>query len=129
MVIDSQQGYIVTNAHVVKSADEISTGLSDGRTLEATLIGTDPEVDLALLQVQAELAIEYADSARLRVGDFVPSATPLASIKPLPRVSSAPWDAVAWALRAMRTLFKQTLPLTLATLVAPSGPSRAASGY
>ena len=73
VVIDSGQGYIVTNAHVVKGADEISIGLSDGRTLEATLIGTDPEVDLALLQVEAEdlTAIEYANSARLRVGDFV----------------------------------------------------------
>lgn len=73
VVIDAGQGYIVTNAHVVKNADEISIGLSDGRTLEATLIGADPEVDLALLQVRAEglQAIEYADSAKLRVGDFV----------------------------------------------------------
>lgn len=73
VVIDSGQGYIITNAHVVKGADEISIGLSDGRTLEATLIGTDPEVDLALLQVEAQnlTAIEYANSARLRVGDFV----------------------------------------------------------
>jgi len=73
VVIDSAQGYIVTNAHVVKAADEISIGLSDGRTLEATLIGTDPEVDLALLQVEASglTAIDYANSARLRVGDFV----------------------------------------------------------
>jgi serine protease Do/serine protease DegQ len=73
VVIDAQSGYIVTNAHVVKNADEISIGVSDGRTLEATLIGIDPEVDLALLQVPAEdlVAIEYANSARLRVGDFV----------------------------------------------------------
>ena len=73
VVIDAAAGYIVTNAHVVKNADEISIGVSDGRTLEATLIGIDPEVDLALLQVPAEdlIDIEYADSARLRVGDFV----------------------------------------------------------
>lgn len=73
VVVDAAAGYIVTNAHVVKNADEISIGISDGRTLEATLIGTDPEVDLALLQVPAQdlVAIEYADSARLRVGDFV----------------------------------------------------------
>ena len=78
---DAAAGYIVTNAHVVKNADEISIGVSDGRTLEATLIGMDPEVDLALLQVPAEdlIDIEYADSARLRVGDFVViPATPLA---------------------------------------------------
>ena len=73
VVVDAEAGYIVTNAHVVKNADEISIGVSDGRNLEATLIGTDPEVDLALLQVPAQdlIAIEYADSARLRVGDFV----------------------------------------------------------
>lgn len=73
VVVDAAAGYIVTNAHVVKNADEISIGVSDGRTLEATLIGMDPEVDLALLQVPAEdlIDIEYADSARLRVGDFV----------------------------------------------------------
>ena len=73
VVVDALAGYIVTNAHVVKNADEISIGVSDGRTLEATLIGMDPEVDLALLQVPAEdlTEIDYADSARLRVGDFV----------------------------------------------------------
>ena len=73
VVVDASAGYIVTNAHVVKNADEISIGVSDGRTLEATLIGMDPEVDLALLQVPAEdlTEIDYADSARLRVGDFV----------------------------------------------------------
>ena len=73
VVVDAAAGYIVTNAHVVKNADEISIGVSDGRTLEATLIGMDPEVDLALLQVPAEdlIDIEYADSAQLRVGDFV----------------------------------------------------------
>ena len=73
VVIDAAAGYIVTNAHVVKNADEISIGVSDGRTLEAALIGIDPEVDLALLQVPAEdlIDIDYADSARLRVGDFV----------------------------------------------------------
>ena len=48
-------------------------GLSDGRTLEAELVGRDPQVDLALLKVSAEnlVAIEFADSAALRVGDFV----------------------------------------------------------
>jgi serine protease Do/serine protease DegQ len=73
VVVDAAAGYIVTNAHVVKNADEISIGVSDGRTLQAKLIGLDPEVDLALLQVPAEdlTDIDYADSARLRVGDFV----------------------------------------------------------
>ncbi|MEC7970900.1 MAG: Do family serine endopeptidase, partial [Pseudomonadota bacterium] len=73
VVVDADLGYIVTNNHVVDGADEISVGLSDGRTLEAELVGRDPQVDLALLKVSAEnlVAIEFADSAALRVGDFV----------------------------------------------------------
>lgn len=73
VVIDARQGYIVTNSHVVKGADNIEVGLSDGRTLEATLVGQDPHVDLAVLKVQADdlTAIEFADSNELRVGDFV----------------------------------------------------------
>jgi Do/DeqQ family serine protease len=73
VVVDAARGYIVTNNHVIDGADEISVGFSDGRTLEAQLVGRDPQVDLALLKVAAEnlSAIEFADSAALRVGDFV----------------------------------------------------------
>ena len=73
VVIDAAKGYIVTNNHVVQNADEISVGLADGRILNAKLIGRDSQVDLALLQVEAEdlTAIKYADSGTVRVGDFV----------------------------------------------------------
>ncbi len=73
VVIDAANGYIVTNNHVVQNADEISVGLADGRILNAKLIGRDAQVDLALLQVEAEdlTAIKYADSGAVRVGDFV----------------------------------------------------------
>jgi serine protease Do/serine protease DegQ len=73
VVVDAAQGYIVTNNHVIDGADEISVGFADGRTLEAELVGRDPQVDLALLKVSAEnlVAIEFADSGALRVGDFV----------------------------------------------------------
>jgi serine protease Do/serine protease DegQ len=73
VVIDAANGYIVTNNHVVQNADEISVGLADGRNLNAKLIGRDPQVDLALLQVEADglTAIEFADSGTVRVGDFV----------------------------------------------------------
>ena len=73
VVVDADQGYIVTNNHVIDGADEISVGLSDGRTLTAELMGRDPQVDLALLKVPAEnlVAIKFADSSALRVGDFV----------------------------------------------------------
>ena len=73
MVVDAAEGYIVTNNHVIDGADEITVGLSDGRTLDAELVGRDPQVDLALLKVSAQnlVAIQFADSAALRVGDFV----------------------------------------------------------
>ena len=73
VIVDAEQGYIVTNHHVVDRADEIVVGLTDGRNLPARLVGVDPQVDLAVLQVEDDglTALRFADSAALRVGDFV----------------------------------------------------------
>lgn len=73
VVVDADQGYIVTNNHVVQRADEIVITLSDGRSLSATLMGTDEQVDLAVLKVAPEnlTEIRFADSDAARVGDFV----------------------------------------------------------
>ena len=73
VVVDAKRGYIVTNSHVVQRADEISVTLADGRTLPATLVGSDEQVDLAVLQVAPDELSEigFADSNELRVGDFV----------------------------------------------------------
>ena len=73
VVVDAAGGYIVTNNHVVERADEITITFSDGRSLPAVLVGTDPQVDLAVLKVTPEelTEISFADSAALRVGDFV----------------------------------------------------------
>ena len=73
VVIDAQRGFIVTNSHVVEGADLIEVGLTDGQVLEAELIGRDPHVDLAVLKVESDdlVALEFADSNQLRVGDFV----------------------------------------------------------
>ena len=73
VVVDAAGGYIVTNNHVVERADEITITFSDGRSLPAVLVGTDPQVDLAVLKVAPEelTEISFADSAALRVGDFV----------------------------------------------------------
>ncbi len=72
VIIDAEKGYIVTNYHVVKEADEIQITLKDGRQIEATKMGSDENSDIALLQVDAEDLVEVniADSDKLRVGDF-----------------------------------------------------------
>lgn len=73
VVVDASKGYIVTNAHVVKGADEITVTLRDRRTMRATLVGVDKETDIAVIKVKAkELThVKLADSENLRVGDFV----------------------------------------------------------
>jgi serine protease DegQ len=73
VIVDAEKGYVLTNYHVIARADEISVGLKDGRSLEAKLIGTDPDTDLAVIQIPAEslIALSLADSDELQVGDFV----------------------------------------------------------
>lgn len=73
VVVDAENGYIVTNNHVVQRADNIDVTLADGRLLEATLVGSDPQVDLAVLKVDPDKLAEigFANSGELRVGDFV----------------------------------------------------------
>ncbi|MCX7628409.1 MAG: Do family serine endopeptidase [Methylophilaceae bacterium] len=72
-VIVSPQGLILTNHHVVEAADEIEVALADGRTLPATVVGTDPETDLAVIRVEAKNlpAITFGRSDQLAVGDIV----------------------------------------------------------
>ncbi len=73
VIVDADKGYIVTNYHVVDSADEIQVTFADGRTVQAKLIGSDGQVDLAVLKVEADdlHQIDFSDSQSLRVGDFV----------------------------------------------------------
>lgn len=73
VIVDASQGYVLTNYHVIARADEISVGLKDGRSLEGKLIGSDPDTDLAVIQIPAEdlYALQLADSDELQVGDFV----------------------------------------------------------
>jgi serine protease DegQ len=72
-VIVSPAGYILTNHHVVETADEIEVALSDGKKLLARVVGNDPETDLAVLRVNADKlpAITFGQSEQLRVGDVV----------------------------------------------------------
>ncbi|STR44991.1 Do family serine endopeptidase [Iodobacter fluviatilis] len=72
-VIVSEQGYIITNNHVVESADEIEVALSDGRTATAKLIGADPDTDLAVIKIELDRlpAITFADASKAEIGDVV----------------------------------------------------------
>lgn len=72
-VIIDERGYLLTNEHVIKGAEEILVWLQDGRETQAELVGTDPESDLAVLKIDMEglTAIEVADPSQARVGDIV----------------------------------------------------------
>ncbi|WP_414166146.1 serine endoprotease DegP [Superficieibacter sp. BNK-5] len=73
VIIDAAKGYVVTNNHVVENATTIKVQLSDGRKLDAKMVGKDPRSDIALIQIQDPknlTAIKIADSDALRVGDY-----------------------------------------------------------
>src|SRR6201993_3385692 len=73
VIFDARSGYIVTNAHVVENASEITVTLQDGRDLKAEIIGSDTPSDVAVLKVKPDglTQIPLGDSARMEVGDFV----------------------------------------------------------
>jgi serine protease DegQ len=73
-VIVSKDGYILTNHHVIESADQIEVALSDGRHAKGRVIGSDPDTDLAVIKINlpGELpAITFGHSDQARVGDIV----------------------------------------------------------
>jgi S1-C subfamily serine protease len=73
VIIDGEQGFIATGAHVVDGADDIVVSLSDGRRLSATSVGLDTQTDIAVVRVPAKnlTRIRISDSDRVEVGDFV----------------------------------------------------------
>lgn len=69
-VVVSSEGYIVTNAHVINGADEITVALNDGRKARATVIGSDADSDLAVIKVELDNLVPMAFRAEpIRVGD------------------------------------------------------------
>jgi serine protease Do len=72
-VIINSEGYIVTNNHVISNADDIEVALHDNRTYKATVIGTDPSTDLALIQIKEKglHSLPFVDSDVVRVGEWV----------------------------------------------------------
>ena len=73
VIIDKENGYVVTNNHVVKGADKILVRVGRTKEYEATVVGTDERSDLAVLKIPGPLAVsaEWGDSDKLDVGDWV----------------------------------------------------------
>src|SRR5262245_56954150 len=73
VIVDARNGYIITNAHVIENADEITVTLLDDRQLKAQIVGRDKPSDVAVLKVTAKNLVEMplADSSKAEVGDFV----------------------------------------------------------
>jgi len=73
VIVEAEKGYILTNNHVIDKADEIKIKLMDKRVISATVVGTDPKSDLAVLQIEADnlFELELGNSDKLRVGDWV----------------------------------------------------------
>ena len=73
-VIVSPAGYVLTNNHVIEAADEIEVAFNDGRKFPATLVGRDPETDLAVLKIRADAelpVLAFAQAEDVEVGDVV----------------------------------------------------------
>ena len=73
VIVDGSDGVVMTNYHVIKDADEIHVSLIDGRMFLAELVGSDPDLDIAILKIDAKQLVDVAlaDSDVLEVGDFV----------------------------------------------------------
>jgi len=73
VIVDAARGYILTNNHVIKDAEEVIVTLKDRRQFPAKLVGTDPGTDIAVLQIDAPglSALRIGDSDALQVGDYV----------------------------------------------------------
>ncbi|MGK0298097.1 MAG: Do/DeqQ family serine protease [Gammaproteobacteria bacterium] len=73
VIVDAGRGLVLTNNHVIENAVQITVTLRDGRSMEAELIGTDPETDIAVIKIPPEnlTGIKPANSDALRVGDYV----------------------------------------------------------
>lgn len=73
VIINKNKGYIITNNHVIAKAKDIKVKLQDGREFKATLVGSDPASDIAVIKIKAKKlkSLKFANSDKLRVGDFV----------------------------------------------------------
>ncbi|HSQ03898.1 MAG TPA: Do family serine endopeptidase, partial [Burkholderiales bacterium] len=73
VIVDAAQGYVLTNHHVVKDAEQILVTLKDRRQFQARLVGADPGTDIAVLRIEPRnlTALRFGESDQLNVGDYV----------------------------------------------------------
>lgn len=73
VIVDARNGYVLTNNHVIRGAQEVIVTLKDRRQLKARMVGADPGTDIAVLKIEAQnlTALRFGDSDALNVGDFV----------------------------------------------------------
>lgn len=73
VIVDGKNGLVITNFHVVRNAQAVEVGLKDGRKLPADLVAMAPDLDLAVLRIDARNlpTLELGDSSKLQVGDYV----------------------------------------------------------
>ena len=74
VIVDAKKGYVLTNHHVIENADKIEVVLDDDRSLQATVVGSDPGTDIAVLLLEENddlVDMPLGDSEELQVGDFV----------------------------------------------------------
>lgn len=104
-VIISNDGYIVTNNHVIEGADILEVTLNDKRTFEAKVIGADPTTDIALIKIDGDDLpfIEWGDSDQLQVGEWV-----LAVGNPFNLASTVTAGIVSAKARSINILNKST---------------------
>jgi len=73
VIVDGKRGFVITNFHVVRNASAVEVGLKDGRHLPAVPVALAPDLDLAVLRIDAKNlpSLELGDSSKLQVGDYV----------------------------------------------------------
>ncbi|WP_027471718.1 Do family serine endopeptidase [Saccharicrinis fermentans] len=113
-VIISEDGYIITNNHVIDNADEIEVILNDRRSYTATLVGTDPTTDIALLKIEEKglVFLTYGSSDDLRIGEWV-----LAVGNPFNLTSTVTAGIVSAKSRSINILANRNQPMGIESFI------------
>jgi S1-C subfamily serine protease len=119
--IVSADGYVMTNSHVVKGSDKITVVLNDGRELDATVVGTDPHTDIAIVKSKGKSSLSSSSAIPMRstlANGSLQSAVLSNSKLPSPSASSARKADRTYALPILKISFKPTQPSIRAIPVA-----------